>query len=144
MTGHSMWSGRTLRSHEWARERLDSCAGDHGIGCLGNVSLPFCERDSRGGCCWVERLVCGGFFRYRHHRETRERVERWQRGRKVADRSHNIVFLFFEGKTRLCNIFLFCGGKPGNFVVLGRGCCQRDSDASCGCGCCPLVLYVRV
>lgn len=55
-----------------------------------------------------------------------------------------LFFSFFKSKTRLCNIFLFCGGKPGNVVILERGCCQRDSDASS----CPwmlvTVLYVRV
>lgn len=51
--------------------------------------------------------------------------ERWQIVRTT------LFFSFFEGETRLCNIFLFCGGKPGNFVILGRGCCQRDSDTSC-------------
>ena len=43
-------------------------------------------------------------------------------GERWRDRSHNIVFLFSGSEARLCNVVFLCEGKPGNIVVLRRGC----------------------
>lgn len=77
-------SGRGLEGHERARERLDSCAGDHGIGCLGNVSLPFCGRWFHGGIVAWQASLRGVPLEVRRHCETRERAQWWQRGREAA------------------------------------------------------------